>query len=165
MGHCINALIGTQPALAGIIEALGTPPPTRLPFDLLIVPLDHNRLDLLAGRYTLPCYDGFIYFGPNLAEGICRMGKAGQLLYVETAYFGGQGGQGAAVLDAGRLIWKDAVSSARKDTAKRPQSPINYGLAMLGVKRAGKIDEFDAIGLNRFRSLEALELEENDDAD
>lgn len=73
----------------------------------------------------------------------------------------------------GRLTWWRAesseaalVGSALADlyekTANSGKSPINEGLNRLGVGRSAERDEFDEIGLQRFRSLEALDIEYDD---
>lgn len=157
MGHSIIALIGPRSALAGLIGRFGHPEPVELGFDLLIMPLGEARLDMLA-QFKGPPYDGFIYLGPELESEIARAVGTGPALYVETDYSGGSGSQGAAFFEAGEARWKDAASAG----AEGRRTPISRGLASLGVSPSADEDEFDALGLGRFRSMRALGLVEED---
>lgn len=170
MVHCINALIGGRPALAPLIERFGPPDPTELPFGLVIVPLDERRLDALA-MSNEPPLDGFTYLNPAMAREIANAMSHGRALYIETEYFGGTGGQSAALFESGTLAWKAAESTLEpaasrsfitrlfKPSAVPSRSPISEGLAKLGVVPSTARDEFDQVGLGRFRSLEAFGLD------
>jgi hypothetical protein len=168
MGHQINALIGTQDALIRLIEQLGSPAPTALPFGLVIVPLDECRLDAIA-MSTEDAIDGFTYLTPRMAAAIAAMAQ-GPALYIETEYFGGMGAQSAAYFQDGELAWRSAkcteaapsgssLARLHEEAAASGISPINRGLMQLGVSRSDELDEFDQIGLGRFRSLEELGFE------
>jgi len=169
MGHNINAIIGGRETLARLIEQFGSPKPTEIPFDLIIVPLDEQRLDVLATS-TEPSFDGFTYLTPTMVAEIGRKLGAGPALYIETEYHGGTGGQGAALFNDGMLVWRRTESTPSVDVSRpwlarlfrlraRPaKSPISEGLANLGVVVSGDEDEFDRVELRKFRSLEALGL-------
>ncbi len=64
------------------------------------------------------------------------------LLYFETEYFGGMGRQVAIVFKDGAIAF---------GPAKNEIGPINEGLRLLGAKRKASNDEFDSIGLGRYR--------------
>ncbi|MBY8822230.1 hypothetical protein [Sphingomonas colocasiae] len=119
-----------------------------------------------------PAIDGFTYLTPLMAEEIAAA-ASGPTLYLETDYFGGIGGQSAAYFENGQLTWWGAESSEEpptgtsladlyEKTANCGKSPINEGLYRLGVVRSGERDEFDQIGLQHFRSLEALGIDYDD---
>lgn len=158
MSHHINALIGRRSVLAGLIDRLGIPAPTDLPFDLVIIPLDEGRLDALA-LSSAPAYDGFTYLTPDIASVIALALDGGAALYIETDYFGGVGGQAAGLVENGSLVWS-AVSSNENSEALPDKTPISAGLAKLGVIAEAGRDEFDEVGLVRFRSLDALGLDD-----
>ena len=171
MGHHINALIGSHEALKTLVTRLGSPAPTELSFGLIIIPLDEQRLDAIAMSVE-SAIDGFTYLTPHMAEEIA-VAVSGPSLYVETDYFGGKGGQSAAYFENGRLTWQGAESSEaasegmsvadlREKRCNGGKSPINEGLSRLGVVRSDDCDEFDQIGLHRFRSLEALGIKYDD---
>lgn len=168
MGHHINALIGTNEALNSLVARLGPPAPTELSFGLVIIPLDEQRLDDLAISIE-PAINGFTYLTPLMAQRIAAA-LSGPTLYVETEYFGGIGGQSAAYFENGQLTWWGAESTETpsagsplaelyEKTSKGGKSPINEGLRRLGVVRSHERDEFDQVGLRRFRSLEDLGIE------
>lgn len=161
MGHRITAIIGSGAALAGLADRSG-PAPTALPFDLVIVPLGPARLDMLA-QENGPPHDGFAYLGPALEIALARAVGTGPALYIETDYFGGRGTQGAAWFAGGEAGWRDAEAheDGGEQAAARPGgTPISRGLAELGVRPPAEGDEFDAVGLGRFRSMRALGLDE-----
>jgi hypothetical protein len=171
MGHHINALIGALEAMKNVAARFGSPAPTELSFGLVIIPLDEQRLDAIATSVE-PAIDGFTYLTPRMAQEIA-VTVSGPALYVETDYFGGVGGQSAAYFENGGLMWWGAESSEEapmgssladlyEKTANGGKSPINEGLGRLGVGRSEERDEFDQIGLQRCRSLEALGIEYND---
>ena len=171
LGHRINAIIARRQTLAGLAGRLGPPEPVDLPFDLIIVPLDEERLDAIATSAE-PSFDGFIYLTPTMAAGIGRELGEGPALYIETDYHGGAGFQGAALFEHGALVWKrtEAAPGAIKPQPPRSwlarllrphvppakpsrsgKSPISEGLAKLGVVASRSGDEFDRVGLGDFR--------------
>lgn len=167
MGHNINALIGRRETLSGLIEQFGAPAPTAINFDLVIVPFNEQRFDMLAVS-TEPPFEGFKYLTPKMADEIGRRLEPGAVLYIETAYHGSVGSQAAAFLDHGKLVWMRAeskpVSNAARPWFRRflqppvrlAKSPVSDGLARLGVTAFGDDDEFDRAGLQKFRSLHSL---------
>ncbi len=173
MGHSINAVIGNQKALAPLITQLGAPDPTELDFGLVIVPLDEARLDALAVSEEAS-YDGFTYLTPLLAEALGSSLAEGRALYLETEYFGGLGGQAAALFENGAMVWRHHSNNERPQEkvtwfdrlfrrVRGPlKSPISQGLKMMGVVTQPEGDEFDRLGLVRFRSLETLGIQYDD---
>jgi hypothetical protein len=78
---------------------------------------------------------------------------------VETDYFGGIGTQAA-------IVWRHSTIYGPYQSATRyehdrlisvpaEQRAINRALQLLGVQRGTAIDEFDALGLGHYRSIEA----------
>ena len=175
MGHSIVALIGPTGSVEPVQTATGAPRSSELPFGLSIVGLREEQIDRLAGDQALFPFNGFIYLGPPLAEGVARKVGAGQLLYVETNYFGGMGDQGAALFEAGKLVWREHMSESAGVGVtsligvmvpglriRHSKSPISRGLSLLGVPPPLEGDEFDAMGLSRFRSCADLGYEWDD---
>ena len=147
MGHRINAIIGGEQTLIELIEFFGLPLPIKLDFDLILIGLDEQRLDMLATDEAAS-YEGFTYLTAKIAKIIEAKLNHGHALYIETDYFGGIGNQSAALFADGHLIWKDTTNSL--------ECPINEGLAKLGVSPSNGQDEFGRIGLDRFRNFETL---------
>ena len=65
-----------------------------------------------------------------------------QFAIIFTDYFGGVGEQGAVVYEDGKRL------SVKKT------HPINWALNRLGVKRIDKQDEFDTVGLGKYRNFD-----------
>jgi len=160
MGHSINAVVGLAESVASIVEAAGCPPATELSFGLVIAPLGHAQIDQLTGCEPSEVAKGFKYLSPALERGLFNAAGGG-FAYIETDYFGGVGSQAAAIF-SGRL---PATLLADEDAKAppRPESPINSALRSLGVRAAPGQDEFDTVGIGRFRDLKALGLEWVDD--
>lgn len=68
-------------------------------------------------------------------------GPGAAVAYVEAEFFGGAGGQAAAVWEAGALVLGPLVDEAA----------INRALARIGVARSGFDDEFAVLQLHRCR--------------
>jgi len=70
----------------------------------------------------------------------------GSYLFFETEYFGGDGAQSAVLISNGKITFGPTTAEI---------GPINYALSKLGVIIGeNKQDEFDTIGLDKFRSTE-----------
>ncbi len=76
---------------------------------------------------------------------LARMSRSAVVAYVETDYFGGAGTQAAAVWRDGVLAWGPEKASP---------GPINGALRLLGARAREGTDEFESVGLHRFRSNE-----------
>ncbi|SFJ20536.1 hypothetical protein SAMN03159338_1065 [Sphingomonas sp. NFR04] len=160
MGHDIRAVIGFPEAVQAIVRGAGCPNATALPQGFAIAPLGHDQIDALTklepGRHV----DGFVHLSDGLKNGILSLIGDASLAYIETNYFGGTGSQGAALLRDGQTVYE---RSTPVDCAPvSASSPINSVLRDLGVQTSDG-DEFDALGLFNFRSLEALGLIEDED--
>lgn len=133
----------------------------------MIVLLDDGRLDRLANSRAAP-YEGFAHLSPLLATRIGVLLGEGPALYLETDYFGGRGRQAAALFDGGLVMWTRHVSGPGRtrrswlsrilDGLAPSRSPINDGLAGLGVVPPRGMDAFDYLGMDRFRSIEDFDV-------
>ncbi|WP_264942169.1 hypothetical protein [Sphingomonas canadensis] len=128
---------------------------------LHIAPLGYQQIDKLTrlepGRYS----EGFKSFSEGLQAALLKAVDGGTLAFVETNYFGGTGSQAAAVIAGGKVAMQAATAVTRNPV--RRDDPINSALRALGVEAASGMDEFDTVGLGRFRDLESLGLDEWDD--
>jgi len=80
---------------------------------------------------------------PNeLTDLLSKLSALCPLLYFETDYFAGTGHQLAVVFENEMITF---------GPAKNVIGPINDGLRWLGAKRKASDDEFDSIGLGRYR--------------
>lgn len=65
---------------------------------------------------------------------------------ISTDYFGGMGDQSASLYVNGKL------SFSASDQIDPSSEPINEVLRLMGVKKKGNMDEFDTIGLGKYRA-------------
>ena len=160
MGHRITAVIGGPDAIARIARLAGCPAPTQLPFGLEIVPLGHAQIDALTALQP-GAYFADSHLSEGLQSALLAAAGDGTVAYIETGYFGGAGGQAAAVFAAGEVTMRAATPLGRE--AADADGPINTALHALGVVPAAGQDAFEAIGLAQYRDMESLGLIEDDD--
>jgi hypothetical protein len=161
MTHHIIAAIGSPPVIERVAAAAGCPPPTQLPGGLTIAALGESQIDRLTALEPGGYSDGFIHLSEALERALSSLSRDGALAYVETDYFGGTGSQAAAVFHQGKVALKLALPDSRE--LARREDPINAALRMLGVEAAEGLDEFDTVGLGRFRGLDDLGVAEADE--
>ena len=110
--------------------------------DFSFFPLVDKTLDEL-GLLNAAFLDNFRRLPNARADFLARLSSITRLLYLETEYFGGTGKQLAVVFEDGKIIY---------GPKKGVVGPISRGLYLLGVVKAqGDYDEFDTIGLWRYR--------------
>jgi hypothetical protein len=125
-----------------------------------MAPLGHQQIDRLTALQPGEYLEG-THLSQGLQHTLTRIARDGPLAYIETNYFGGTGSQAAAVFVGGEVVMRASLPVSRNPA--RRDDPINTALRALGVEAALGEDEFDAIGLARFRDLESLGLEEWDE--
>jgi len=74
------------------------------------------------------------------------VGKDKTIAKIETDYFGGWGVQSAKLFVNNKKVYDE---SDEQDISLKP---INTALKMMGVTAKSNMDEFDTIGLSRYRS-------------
>jgi hypothetical protein len=139
VAHHINAIV-TDAAGAAALAAPGVPLDDRLVLVALTQPLC-ARLDGSASD-VLP---GWEVVTPRLIEQL-RATIASPFAVVETEYFGGQGCQRAGAWHRERTLV----------AAHESANAVSVALAALGVSRGSALDEWQAVGLVRFRSNDDL---------
>ncbi|MFE9611904.1 hypothetical protein [Streptomyces sp. NPDC006012] len=96
---------------------------------------------------------GFHRLPGGFATLLARWSSAGPITYVEADYFGGAGGQRAAVWAGGVLVLGPLETPAKKRFS-RSVSPISQALRRLGARKGLGEDECQAVGLDRHRSTD-----------
>jgi hypothetical protein len=82
----------------------------------------------------------------QLVDELRRSSRNGPLIYFETEYSGGSGGQGAALFQDGEIIFGPQWAEI---------GPINRALKLLGISVWPPAhDEFETVGLHRHRGAE-----------
>jgi len=138
MGHNVIAVIARSGVANRLYDEYGLKS-AALVEGWRLVPLEDDDLDAFQVDFgqTLP---GYIYLSPDLGALFSRMSAAGDLVYVETEYFGGMGEQCSAVF-----------SSEKGPVMEKGKDAINKALRRVGFSAQPGMDEFDSIGLSRLR--------------
>jgi hypothetical protein len=87
-------------------------------------------------------------FPERLHTLIIEISRESPVAYINTFYFGGQGGQDALVWDKGALRFSPTSPGYEQNW---PNSPISQALRMIGVVAEAGEDEFDTLGLGKHR--------------
>lgn len=82
----------------------------------------------------------------KLAEIGVAASSMGAVAYIENEYFGGDGVQGAVVWLNGETVLGPLISAR--------MGPISRALSEIGVQKGTALDEFDALGLGKYRSTD-----------
>lgn len=141
MGHSVTAILSSRPAVDSILRSSPGLVAVPLVDGWSLIPLDDAALDSVASDYSKTA-DGFNYLSPSLEVFLAGHSQRGALVYFETGYFGGEGSQAAAAYQDGHPL---------PPTPSCGEGAINRALGCLGITRHGAFDEFDQIGLNRYR--------------
>ncbi|HKK76465.1 MAG TPA: hypothetical protein VJ953_15400 [Saprospiraceae bacterium] len=128
-------------------------------------PLPH--LQLLGPYHLIPLDDHtpreeiitpYESLSPKIRETLKTLSRQGKCAYIETNYFGGLGTQVSEIWEngeriAGPLLSYDGIENKMQNPAVSVVAEaINQALRDMGVQRAAEKDEFDMLGLGRFRS-------------
>ena len=115
--------------------------------DFVILPIDADFIDSVTEARPTQSTNTFMLLTDAFGDFLRELSRLGPVVYIETEYFGGSGGQGAAVYSDGRVMMEPEWGES---------GPINRALEMLGVKRGLLGDRFSALGLGAYRSNDDL---------
>jgi hypothetical protein len=125
-----------------------------LPQGYGLLPITSHVLDDLGGNDVGPFGEVFRFLSPGVDALARRISLAGDLAYLEAEIFGGTGTQAMVLWRSGEVCL-GPVTTEFTATAPDPSSsqhwPFNLALRELGVDRGDAFDEFDALGLGRWR--------------
>ena len=141
MSHCVTAIVSSYPAVESILRSSPALVAVPLVNDLSLIPLYDDALDLVAADYSQTAA-GFTYLSPTLAAFLAHHSRQAALVYLETEYFGGDSTQAAVAYQDGHELSPTPCSG---------DDAINRALGCLGITQHGAFDEFDYVGLSRFR--------------
>jgi hypothetical protein len=152
MGHRITGIIGRAEVLQPFAERHGLTLAAPLKVIFHFLPLDEDDLERLVsnpGRYV----DGWTYLSEGLMSVLVVLSREFEVLYIETEYFGGLGGQSAILYRAGERLY--GPRNGGSGPISRYVRPINEALRLAGiVVSPGNIDAFAEVGLGRYRRNE-----------
>lgn len=147
MGHCIQAIVAT-PEIADRVQS-AYPWLLRVAArqGFVIIPIDADFIDSATEARPPKSTDTFMLLTGAFHDLLRELSRFGPLGYIETEYFGGVGGQGAAVYSDRQVIMEPDW---------RESGPINRALELIGVNRGPLGDRFSALGLGAYRSNDDL---------
>ena len=147
MGHCVQAIVATSDVADALRRLYAVLPWVAARQGFVILPVDADFIDSVTRIRPEQSSDAFMLLTASFDGLLQRLSLLGPIAYIETEYFGGVGGQGAAVYSRGETVmapdWRES-------------GPIDRALALIGVKRPLLGDRFQALGLNRYRSNDDL---------
>ncbi len=152
MSHEVQAFILRGPAKRSALDGLSHWQMVRLAPEFHLIPLTDELFDEIAGKYPgleEEPFEVLWKFSGSTRAFAEALSKEGPVLYFETEYSRGVGGQSAAVWVDGKL----AFPPVNED-----EGPINRGLALLNVTPNAEQDAFDTLGLGECRDNEEWAL-------
>jgi len=147
VSHAVQAIVGTKRTLDAIQHRFGVSRVVHLSERLCLLPMLDEFYDVLPGVDGSSVVVGqfhFRYLSPKVLQLLTDASRSEAIAYFETDYFGGAGDQGAMVAKDGKVVFGPMAGS----------HAINSALQILGVMKEGAQDEFEALGLSRFRRNE-----------
>lgn len=94
----------------------------------------------------------------NILEWVSELSQKTYVVFINAHFFGGNGSQSAVLWQNGKLILNPATNGmmmgAYYGHLKESDTPINSVLRELGVKVTPPEDEFEAVGLKKYRHNE-----------
>jgi hypothetical protein len=148
MSHYIQGIVCRRTLLSAAKRLIPGGRGAALAQDFCFIPITDSLFDDLRARYpeAADIKNGFERLSGPVEFVAKALSAEDAVAYVETEYFGGDGGQAAIVWKAGHVV----LSATSQNVG-----PINNALAFLGVDRRNHHDEFDALGLGKYRSNSA----------
>lgn len=162
MSYIVEAFIASREVMHFAVHSLPGARLVLLPQWLSLVPNTNNlfeREDLGPGSGVPSSLWQLAEFSPQAYRWMKDASAKGPIGYIEVHFFGGIGKQVAFLMDKGQITLGPLITIRRNAQYRMAVEGERYGavnsiLAQLGVERQGGKDEFDTIGLNRFRSTQ-----------
>jgi hypothetical protein len=146
MGHAVTAILGPQPVLEAFARRDRLPPPVPAKGGVWVLAMTDDAIDRVVAAPVGEPAAGFRSLFCGLVEHLRSASARSWLVYVETDYFGGSGGQGAMAFRDGAIVY--GPRAADRDC-------INEALAVIGIEVAPPArDAFETVGLDLHRSTE-----------
>jgi hypothetical protein len=148
MGHSLQALITKFSILRdfaseydnAIVVNLEVQSMGLLPLSFAF--LDEIKPDEQKGEFP---YTGLVRLTKHLETIILPLSNEYPIAYIQTEYFGGVGEQGAIAWHMEKIVYPPSIVWGI--------GPINMALKKLGVNQKDGLDEFDTLGLGKFRNI------------
>ena len=143
MGHCIQALVATPDIADHLRTTYPQLPCVSAGQGFAILPIDAGFIDSVTEARPPESTNAFMLLTDAFQDFLRDLSRFGRVAYIETEYFGGVGGQGAAVYSGRQVIMEPEWGES---------GSINRALKLIGVSRRLLGDRFSALGLEAYRS-------------
>ncbi|WET77736.1 hypothetical protein P3102_27160 [Amycolatopsis sp. QT-25] len=144
----LEAVVVTESARGELLDSIGRVRLVALGQNLFLLPLTEALFDT-----GVPGFGGLRTASTDFARLLAECSEHGAVAHVEAEYFGGVGTQFAQVWDHGKTVL-GPLRLAEDEPAPADGSPISQALRWLGVLKGEHFDEFDAVGLGRYRDTD-----------
>lgn len=154
--HCVQAFVASPTNLDAAKRRIPALPVILPPHGFALSPLTDEVIRALQRAARVDAAEALLTHDA-IASAVSELGRmcsvSGMAVYVATEYFGGRGSQEAQVWEAGTMTM--SMCDSEQAPAQWPNSPISRALRHLGVTAVDGCDEFDTLGLGRWRSTGA----------
>lgn len=144
MGYTLKAYFGRKENLTPVLEKYTKSKLVELNSDISMIPMTAELFDEINQMETSSEIMRFEFLTKNVENQTLETIGSKELAYVESAFFGGEGGHIG-------LIWRNGERAFISDFDKRSMNEI---LKRLGVRKISSKDEFDSVGLGQYRHTE-----------
>ena len=146
MGYFIRAILCNRLLANEIIEDNSYAKSIEIYNDLFLIPFIDELFDEINEFEQSQNVGKFILLTEKINDYLKQFSSKGKIAYIEADYFGGVGFQNA-------IVWDNQETVFYEENA---DWAINKALKFIGiVKDKDKFDEFDTVGLGKFRDTEA----------
>ncbi|MGW3635632.1 hypothetical protein ACWD7F_36880 [Streptomyces sp. NPDC005122] len=152
MGYELQAVIAANELLRAASREVPGARVVSLRQGLSLLPMTDEVFDAVTDGSS-GTEMGFWKLPGGFETTLTQWSSTGPLAYVEAEYFGGVGEQHAAVWADGSLAL-GPLDEPEKKRFSRTVSPISQALRRLGARKSLGEDEFEAVGLDRYRNNE-----------
>ncbi|SKC73606.1 hypothetical protein [Ohtaekwangia koreensis] len=142
MGYYLQAFIGRDEDLKIIEKSFEHANVIALVDHIALLPLTEELYNEINNYQKSESIDTFEFLTTETERQILQIIQHKMIAYVEAEYFGGMGNQCG-------IIWRDGKRIFKK---LAEQDVINIILNQFGIKRSKSLDEFDIVGLGRYRN-------------
>ncbi|PIA77436.1 hypothetical protein BFR04_08285 [Gaetbulibacter sp. 4G1] len=144
MGYTLKAYLGKEENLIPILEKYSQSQKVHLNNGIFMIPMTDELFDQINEMKHSSGISTFEFLTENIEQKTIQVIENRELAYVESEFFGGQGGHIG-------IIWKNGKRDFLTESDK---SSMNKILKRLGVNRTLLKDEFENVGLDKNRHTE-----------
>ena len=144
MGYTLKAYLGKEENLIPILEKYSESKKVNLNGEISMIPMTDELFDEINEMKSSSGISTFEFLTENIENKTIQIIENREVAYVESDFFGGQGGHIG-------IIWRNGKRDFLTESDK---SSMNKILKILGVNRTLLKDEFENVGLDKNRHTE-----------